>query len=465
MSLLQALNVSQIVEVSDIAFTFTFSRLTPLAIVETFALGVALTLVLIWFYWSLFIQPAQTILRPAAITLVGLVGFLILHWALYMSDILDLFWGRALKMPFILYKGNHSNIPGPKNTTPSGGALHLGTQECALLALLPFIVETAFFGVTTTLFITLCYITINTILPQARVQEHFIRGSARLVAGNSLTTTLPSMWYLSAHLVLVSINVVLSDAVVLWRMCVLWGMPRGLVGISIFFIMLTLCSSVANVSTLISTKALVHETSSELPTAYKFYARLPTFNYFVWGMITSVSSLLSNFTSTCMIAWKTWTHRKIIAVFLRNSSRRNTTDRVMIILVESGAMYCLLWASVFITLGAQGNCDKILPTQILWLISSVGKMPNVTEAFVVNNFVDYMNSAMVQLTAIYPLIIFLLVALERTHCNRGFLLGAPPRIRPVEMVVRPVTPIRFHVSTADDDNAIKPPTASKVRPG
>ena len=80
-------------------------------------------------------------------------------------------------------------------------------------------------------------------------------------------------------------------------------------------------------------------------------------------------------------------------------------------------------------------------------------LPDVEGPQMQMQVVDHINTAMAQITvrdlsawqcallmsikSIYPLIIFILVALERTHCDRGFMITTT-RAGPTERALEPV---------------------------
>ncbi|RDX40292.1 hypothetical protein OH76DRAFT_1413068 [Lentinus brumalis] len=127
-------------------------------------------------------------------------------------------------------------------------------------------------------------------------------------------------------------------------------------------------------------------------------AKVPSGTLFeqdLFGLTASVLSLASNLVATALIWCKAWEHRKFIAsVSLGRSSK---VEKVLALLVESGAVYCVLWMAIVayqVTLQAQGTNSR----------------PHV------DAFVDYfIKGCLIPLVGMYPTAIILLVALNKSH--------------------------------------------------
>ncbi|ESK86441.1 hypothetical protein Moror_4948 [Moniliophthora roreri MCA 2997] len=57
-----------------------------------------------------------------------------------------------------------------------------------------------------------------------------------------------------------------------------------------------------------------------------------------WGI-----SLLTNITSTSIIAVRAWGHHRFLRKVLGSKRRKSQTEKILLILVESGFIYCLFW--------------------------------------------------------------------------------------------------------------------------
>ncbi|KAJ7469709.1 hypothetical protein FB451DRAFT_1560042 [Mycena latifolia] len=108
------------------------------------------------------------------------------------------------------------------------------------------------------------------------------------------------------------------------------------------------------------------------------------------ALILVMPLLVTNIVSTSLMGFKVWQYRRQIKTALNLPKDRQTKiERILIILTESGTIYCLIW--------------------IPFLYSILTKQGTETTGYKITaNMVP-------QLSAIYPVIIVLLVSLERTH--------------------------------------------------
>ncbi|KZV68151.1 hypothetical protein PENSPDRAFT_653485 [Peniophora sp. CONT] len=181
-------------------------------------------------------------------------------------------------------------------------------------------------------------------------------------------------------LVTLTINSLFSDGVALWRACVVWMNRRIVLFVSAVLLLTGLAFGIANL-------ALVATSSPPVLVFGPFY-RWP-------GVVFLFSSLLSNMFATTVIAYKAWTHRKSLKGHILGS-RRTITERILIIFVESGAVFVGIWIAYIIlvikfnTLGGVNLGHELAPVY----------------AF---------HSALIQVVTIYPTSIIFLVILEKKH--------------------------------------------------
>ncbi|KAI0317257.1 hypothetical protein OF83DRAFT_166769 [Amylostereum chailletii] len=169
------------------------------------------------------------------------------------------------------------------------------------------------------------------------------------------------------------LNLLLSDAVVMWRVYVLWGRNK---------IVLISCS----LSFLATAEAaLFSKGQNVLRTAYGIYLGTAS-------LVTFCLSLATNMWSTALIAYKAWYYRRNIAAHIRRCSRKSMVEKVLTLLLESGALY----ASIQIITLAFGNLSSTITFEVVLL----GVLP--------------------QVSGIYPTIIVVLVCLQETHCDQNF---------------------------------------------
>ncbi|KAI0315584.1 hypothetical protein OF83DRAFT_1061836 [Amylostereum chailletii] len=173
--------------------------------------------------------------------------------------------------------------------------------------------------------------------------------------------------------VVVFLNFWFSDFIVIWRACILWQWDRRVVAISAALLFATLTFASLNVA------------FSRPP------SNNPAFQVDVFGIVGLAMSLMANLWATSLIAVRAWSHRRSIKAHLNNGSRKTAVQSIMALLVESGILYCIVWA--------------------MFILSKIAKL---------GRFRHSLANAIPQLTGIYPTVIIVLVCLQKTHCDRRF---------------------------------------------
>ncbi|VDC05465.1 unnamed protein product [Peniophora sp. CBMAI 1063] len=204
-------------------------------------------------------------------------------------------------------------------------------------------------------------------------------------------------------LVLFSINVIISDAVVLWRMCVVWDKRPAILGFGAILVATTIGLNVANIvgEGRISDRGtiLVGHGNPLSENLFRIYSLGSI------GLVTVFVSLVSNFCATVLVGVKAWIHRRRLAEFAHAHTRRSLAIRVMELLVESGIVYT---AALY--------CTSFLRDILLYYIYET--LDNVSEVGFITAE-DFLDVSMAQITSIYPLFIFMLVALDKIHYLRA----------------------------------------------
>ncbi|KIY68046.1 hypothetical protein CYLTODRAFT_421990 [Cylindrobasidium torrendii FP15055 ss-10] len=130
-------------------------------------------------------------------------------------------------------------------------------------------------------------------------------------------------------------NMIIGDSVVIWRAWALWqggGRMRWLLAAPISF----LCVSFGFMVQALKCLSDGAFGQSTIPDGGRLCAWSEPIS---WGI-----SLLTNISSTTLIAIKAWQARR----FFKDTSmghRKTTSERILILLVESGFIYCLFWLS------------------------------------------------------------------------------------------------------------------------
>ncbi|KAJ7592211.1 hypothetical protein C8J56DRAFT_886918 [Mycena floridula] len=165
---------------------------------------------------------------------------------------------------------------------------------------------------------------------------------------------------------MIRLNYLIGDSIVVWRAWVIWTHhPR-------VHILLIVClvGSFGDLSQF-----------SDTP-------RFPSTGS--WTLILTLPLFLTNSVSTLSMGYKAWKYKVEIKQTLGLlHNKRNTVERVLILLTESGSIYCFLWLSILI-FGLASSNNQSLSYQLIIVI-----LP--------------------QLVAIYPILIILLLALEKAN--------------------------------------------------
>ncbi|KAJ7614274.1 hypothetical protein DFH06DRAFT_1344225 [Mycena polygramma] len=170
------------------------------------------------------------------------------------------------------------------------------------------------------------------------------------------------------------VNYFMSDAIVVWRAWVLW--PDN----SRVKTLLSLCmfgSFVGTATDMTFTALFFCGNNKFTPTGPR-------------TLILTVPLMVTNIVSTALIGIKVWHYRTQIKSLLGlPKNKRTNIERILVMLTESGTIYCLIWVpQLFVAL---------------------------TSTSVDNTGYKITANIIPQLSAIYPVIIVLLVAMEKTH--------------------------------------------------
>ncbi|KAI0312240.1 hypothetical protein OF83DRAFT_1087142 [Amylostereum chailletii] len=219
------------------------------------------------------------------------------------------------------------------------------------------------------------------------VPDSFLVGptTPSVIRAESFTTTCAV-----ATRVLTVANIMLNDCVVMWRACVVWRYKRLVVGSACGLLFIALVPWTISIRDQIARSTFVN--------TGPFGPEMDFFSF-----LSFIFSWILNLFSTSLIAYKAWQQRRGIQRHMANSTKRTRVENLLILLTESGVLYCIIW--------------------ILYAVhSETGFLGNFGDAFLVE--------AMVQMTGIYPTIIIVLVCLQKTHCDRLFVYERPLSMAP-----------------------------------
>ncbi|KAK0480341.1 hypothetical protein IW261DRAFT_1607810 [Armillaria novae-zelandiae] len=168
------------------------------------------------------------------------------------------------------------------------------------------------------------------------------------------------------------VNFLIGDGVVIWRVWVLWNRQRWILMISTTLMLTTLVGAIGVVQS--------------FATAPQGVSIFDNHNLVSWCLTFVASTLTTNIWATTLIAYRTWSHNRLIRSITREGLmvRLGRQNGILAILIESGVLFICSW---FIAL---------------------------TIILCGNNGVYIVIDMLSQLTAIYPTLIITLVCLRST---------------------------------------------------
>ncbi|KAA1475851.1 hypothetical protein DENSPDRAFT_853276 [Dentipellis sp. KUC8613] len=175
------------------------------------------------------------------------------------------------------------------------------------------------------------------------------------------------------------INYLISDAIVVWRAWLVCERKFKIMFPSFILLALSLAAVVVSV--------VVFEMHANCDAAVNRDA-LISLNA---GLAFCFLAILNNMWSTGVIAWTAWQHRKSIREHLSFGNRRSQVENILVLLVESGALYCCCMIVYGVNLAVKNNAldNCIVPM-------------------------------LVHISGIYPTVVVVLACLQKTHCDRNF---------------------------------------------
>ncbi|KAI9443125.1 hypothetical protein H4582DRAFT_1158495 [Lactarius indigo] len=134
-----------------------------------------------------------------------------------------------------------------------------------------------------------------------------------------------------------TINYILSDGIVVWRAWVLWGPSFR------FRVFVPLLFSLVCTLVLSAIGAAYLYTGTEYESGRDgIVSRY--IGWSVWGL-----SIGTNLWATGLICIRTWQHRQSVRALLGKGTTSSTAEKVLIFMVESGALYLCIWVVYMIS--------------------------------------------------------------------------------------------------------------------
>ncbi|KAF5391593.1 hypothetical protein D9757_002544 [Collybiopsis confluens] len=189
----------------------------------------------------------------------------------------------------------------------------------------------------------------------------------------------PTNKELSSQLILASnilmrVNFLLGDVIVVWRTWVVW--PRNLIVRAVLAICMLGTIGAVFGNGVKSTLDSLRDT--------------PASN--TYSLVMTLPPLFTNLVATLLIALRVWDYRRNIKSSMRSATSTTKIERTLILLIESGLVYCAIWLLVLIA-----GFDVMTPASNTLILGLA-----------------------VSLTGLYPTFIVIMVSLDKSHANTIF---------------------------------------------
>ncbi|TBU37042.1 hypothetical protein BD309DRAFT_932923 [Dichomitus squalens] len=119
-----------------------------------------------------------------------------------------------------------------------------------------------------------------------------------------------------------------------------------------------------------------------------------------FGIAACVLSFIVNFFATIIVAYKAWTSRRFFRKLMVWGDTTARMERLFSILVESGMVYCTIWILVVVY-------------QFSY-VQTYGSVPAISAVFQ-DAFSLFVDGGLVPIIAIYPAVVIILIAQNRSH--------------------------------------------------
>ncbi|VDB85220.1 unnamed protein product [Peniophora sp. CBMAI 1063] len=437
---LPSLNSTEKLEFLGALFEGTTSSIAPLLLLESFLLGMLCTFVPLGTYW--FWIKSHSVPRAPIISVPWIVLLIMItHWTLSLKQIMSIGSGRLIGISLSTLDFASAGVD--IETYVNDGMVWKW--------LLTLVSETVLFGCSSSLFACTAFVTlwqssslrragcalVIPIMAAVMYTVSLIHWAITLRSYISLADpsvlelswfapSVDVMWEL-AIVALLSINAVISDSIVLWRMCIVWEKNRLILTFAVILLVTTLALNITNIAGegmySLNTLGGTHGPARNGKDT-EFHAMTYAGNNI--GLSAAFTSLMSNACATILVGIKALMHRKLFPKNFRSENGRTQVERVLELLVESGVVYTAIWLLYcisFLRPITSQNVDGVDSDDSSYLTTSA-----------------YLDAAMAQIAAIYPLIVILLVKLGKIHHLRGpVVLSGPLRGNEMPMVeARPV---------------------------
>ncbi|GJE87222.1 hypothetical protein PsYK624_033050 [Phanerochaete sordida] len=190
----------------------------------------------------------------------------------------------------------------------------------------------------------------------------------------------------------VLMNGLLSDIVVVWRAWVLWPRSRAVQIVSVLFLLAYTAMSVWSLA--------VHHTGSRFSAS---------------PVPVPLAAWLANLWALGLVGIRAWQNRQRVRAHLCISFR-TSTERVLLLIVESGVLYCVFLGLITIT-GVLNFLAAYVPALVAFRSSSLSRAFDVIEA-----------GCLIDITGMYPTVVILLVELSNNYAQRALSVNDVPTL-------------------------------------
>ncbi|KAI1781614.1 hypothetical protein LXA43DRAFT_669931 [Ganoderma leucocontextum] len=196
------------------------------------------------------------------------------------------------------------------------------------------------------------------------------------------------------------VNITLGDGIVWWRAWVVCARKAWIFSLAAILILSTAAIGITETAEACST---IHHLQLTLGwTAYVYAVDGALFigNYF--GFVSSMVTLLTNVVATGLIGYQAWVHSRMVRECHLNLLPSRVGVRALLaLLIESGILYCIVWA--FVVAYEATLTIAFFDTQTT---TGIGK-----HVAYIKSGIYLVEGALVPLIAIYPTVIIILVTL------------------------------------------------------
>ncbi|KAH9954817.1 hypothetical protein BGW80DRAFT_1467538 [Lactifluus volemus] len=242
------------------------------------------------------------------------------------------------------------------------------SRDRLMLLLVPAMSETFFFGLYTALFAFSTFFTLRkslsnrtryamlavSVVMYATSAVHWILNfttAIRSLRIGKFTSTLPEVL---AVAYLPSINLILSDGIVLWRAWVLWDRRIVLFILPFLFLVCTLVFTMVDV---------VFVTDGFITHSMRYANTGSAFGLAIWGL-----TLGTNLWATSFMFIRAWQHRRFLRSVFDKENAKSKAEKSLAFLVESGAIYLCILVTYLTILGCRISWVAVLDSSLIQLV-------------------------------------------------------------------------------------------------